>query len=84
MHSAAIALGRLRWRCRRGMKELDKLLVSYLDRYAHDADPDEIAAFEALLDEQDHDLWRWFLGRDNPAQPEWQALIAKIRAGYRA
>jgi antitoxin CptB len=66
------------------MKELDKLLISYLDKYAHTADPDEIAAFEALLDEQDHDLWRWFIGRDRPSQPEWQALIAKIRAGYRA
>jgi antitoxin CptB len=82
--SAALAVGRLRWRCRRGMKELDKLLISYLDHHAHTADPDEIAAFEALLDEQDHDLWRWFLGRDRPSQPEWQALIAKIRAEYRA
>ena len=41
-------LGRLRWRCRRGMKELDELLLAYLPRYL-EASADERAAFEALL-----------------------------------
>ena len=46
-------LGRLRWRCRRGMKELDQLLVRYIDRCYAGAPADERLAFERLLDCED-------------------------------
>jgi len=43
-------LGRLRWRCRRGMKELDVLLIGYIDGAYRHADPDHQEAFRRLLD----------------------------------
>ena len=72
-------IARLRWRCRRGMRELDQLLGWYLEtRYPHDDAPTQ-RAFEALLDAQDPDLWNWFCGRGAPAQAEWRGIVDAIR-----
>ena len=76
--SADPELNRLRWRCRRGMKELDQLLVRYIDRCHAGADAADRAAFEALLACEDDQLWRWFLGRDTPTDPELQRIVQRI------
>ena len=46
-------LGKLRWRCRRGMKELDLLTLSYLERHYPTASAAEQQAFADLLEVQD-------------------------------
>lgn len=74
---------RLRWRCRRGMRELDQLLGWYLESRYPRADGATQAAFAALLDEPDPELWSWLLGRDHPQRPDWCAIIDEIRAGDR-
>ncbi len=77
---SAAETGRLRWRCRRGMRELDQLLGWYLDtRYARTS-PDQRAAFAELLEQQDPDLWNWLNGRDQPSHPAWRRIIDEIRA----
>jgi antitoxin CptB len=77
---AAAALGKLRWRCRRGTRELDELLSAYLARAYPGARPAEQAAFHRLLDAQDADLSDWCLGRRAPGDPELDELIARITA----
>ncbi|GIX36437.1 MAG: hypothetical protein KatS3mg126_2216 [Lysobacteraceae bacterium] len=74
----AATLRRLRWRCRRGMRELDQLMLRYLERRWPEADPAERAAFERLLDTEDDRLWRWFMGREAVEDPELAALVARI------
>lgn len=71
---------RLRWRCRRGMRELDQLCLRYLDRVWGDASVDERQAFERLLACEDDRLWRWFLGYETPDDTELHALVERIRA----
>jgi antitoxin CptB len=74
---------RLRWRSRRGMRELDQLLGWYLDtRYAQvdDATKD---AFSTLLDQQDPDLWNWLTGRTAPDDASWRRIIDEIRGRNR-
>lgn len=57
---------RLRWQCRRGMKELDQLLTRYLDGgYAAAAEADK-AAFHALLELSDPELVGYLLQRREP------------------
>ncbi len=74
---------RLRWRCRRGMRELDQLLGWYLRaRYPGAAEADK-AAFSTMLDEADPDLWAWLLGQSHPDNPQWRSIIDEIRAGDR-
>ena len=76
---AAAELRRLRWRCRRGMRELDQLLVRWLDR-AWEASPEsERAVFLRLLDCEDDRLWRWFLGHETAPDAALDSLIQRIR-----
>ncbi|MFM7626973.1 MAG: succinate dehydrogenase assembly factor 2, partial [Gammaproteobacteria bacterium] len=48
--------GRLRWRCRRGMKELDVMLVRWLDGPGQSASSAEMVHFDRLLDLPDPEL----------------------------
>lgn len=73
-------LGRLRWRCRRGMRELDVLLGGWLDVHWTQADAAQRQAFAELLDVQDPDLWSWCTGRKRAPRDDWQALIDAFRA----
>jgi antitoxin CptB len=57
---------RLRWQCRRGMKELDQLLTGYLENSYAAASDDDKAAFHALLDLSDPELVGYLLQRKKP------------------
>ena len=72
-------LQRLEWRCRRGMKELDLLLLRYLrDRHEHAAS-DERAAFAEFLELPDPDLVRYLIAGDVPNDPRHAALCRAFR-----
>lgn len=71
-------MGRLRWRCRRGMRELDRLLGGWLEREYRDATAAEQQGFRDLLDLQDPELYGYFLGRLQPDCRERAALIERI------
>ena len=73
-------LRRLRWRCRRGMRELDQLLERYLDRRWPQAELSERARFERLLDCEDDLLWRWLLGSAAPQDPDLDAAVRHVLA----
>ena len=78
-----VAESRLRWNCRRGMRELDQLLTWYLDTNYARASDDDKHAFVTLLDQQDPDLWNWFSGRSVPQEAGWQRIVDEIRSGRR-
>jgi antitoxin CptB len=79
--SASAEMGRLRWRCRRGMKELDILLSRYVDEQYGTAPPEQQAAFRRLLDSQDPVIHAYFLGRQSPPDATLASLIRRITAG---
>ena len=75
----AAEIRRLRWRCRRGMRELDQLMLRYLDgAWASDSEAGR-AVFLRLLDTEDDTLWRWFMGYEAIADVEIASLIQRIR-----
>ncbi|MFZ2752341.1 MAG: succinate dehydrogenase assembly factor 2 [Lysobacteraceae bacterium] len=78
--AASAELQRLRWRCRRGMRELDQLFTRYLDRAWPAASVEDRTTFERLLACEDDRLWRWFLGYEVAEDPELHALVERIRA----
>lgn len=75
-------LKRLRWRCRRGTKELDALYGWWLAERWSQADADARQAFDELLDVQDPDLWDWTVGRGQAPRADWQAIIDAIRTQH--
>ena len=74
-----MSAGRLRWRCRRGMKELDVMLVRWLDGPVRGASSAETACFDRLLDLPDPELAGYLLRGEPPAEPDLAALVAAIR-----
>lgn len=50
-------LERARWRCRRGLLELDILLQRFMDKHYADLGENELRQFETLLNLPDNDLW---------------------------
>lgn len=72
-------VARLRWRCRRGMRELDVMLTRYLDRVWPGASPAERAAFTQLIELQDPELFGYLVGRTTPAEETQLAVINCIR-----
>jgi antitoxin CptB len=72
-------VSKLKWRCRRGMRELDVLLERYLDRRFSNASPEEQALFEVFVDLPDDPLIEWLLKDISPPE-QWQDLVVKIRA----
>lgn len=76
----AIELRRLRWRCRRGMRELDELFTRYLDREWAQASEAERGIFLRLLDCEDDRLWRWFMGTEQADDAALDALVQRMRS----
>ena len=66
---------RLKWKCRRGMLELDLVLERYLER--HPADPE----LEPLLALADNDLWDIVSGRSDRYDGRLKGIVARLRAG---
>ena len=70
---------KLRWRCRRGMRELDDLLLRWLEREWAAASEPQRGVFLRLLDSEDDRLWRWFLGHEAAPDAALGALVQHIR-----
>ena len=73
-------LARLRWQCRRGTKELDLLLQSYLETGYLTADDEEKALFVELLELEDDELLAVLMGALEVEAGELKFLVEKIRA----
>ena len=67
---------RLKWRCRRGMRELDVLLGRYLAEVWPAASEAQQRAFAALLEWPDPELAALLFGRPGTADPELAAIVA--------
>lgn len=70
----------LEWRCRRGMKELDILLMNYLKKQSPSPEETGTAVWEKLLNEPDPSLWAFLIGNEVPKDPSLAELVQKIRA----
>ena len=56
-------MARLRWRCRRGMKELDLLLLNYIEHWYDEAGEAGQLAFKRLLSMPDPEILALLTGR---------------------
>ena len=72
-------VARLRWRCRRGMRELDRLLEGFFDKQYAGLSAIEKRSFGEILELPDPDLWAYLLGKAEPEDAELARLFKIIR-----
>jgi len=71
---------RLKWKCRRGLLELDLVLERFLRRDAAALDDAALARFSELLELQDNDLWDIVNGRSERYDGRLGDIVARLRA----
>jgi antitoxin CptB len=70
---------RLRWRCRRGMRELDVLLIHFFEASFDTLSETEKHTFQALLELPDPELHAYLIAGHASESPEFEALFGRIR-----
>ena len=72
-------LDRIRWRCRRGLLELDLILTSFLEGGFERLTPAQQETFSGLRGRADTDLWDLVSGRSHSADQAEEALLDTLR-----
>lgn len=72
----------LRWQCRRGMLELDLLLLPFFDKHYLDLSAPKQALFVELLSWQDPDLYQVLVKRKSVDAPLLAELVGSIVCGH--
>jgi len=75
---------RLRWKCRRGMLELDIMLQSFLDNGYANLDKSEVLFFEQLLSYEDNPLFELLMGNMQAANADLNYVIKSIQQATRS
>ncbi|KAA0693167.1 succinate dehydrogenase assembly factor 2 family protein [Halopseudomonas laoshanensis] len=76
--SADIEMKRLFWHSRRGMLELDVLLLPFLQEAYSDLEPADKERFSKLLTCEDQDMFGWFMQRSEPDDPDLKRMVRMI------
>lgn len=70
---------RLAWQCRRGMLELDVILIPFLEQHFSSLDKAEQLLFEQLLKHPDPDLYTWLMGYGECSHADLEPIITLVR-----
>ena len=74
----ALRIKRLKMRSmRRGIKEMDLILSAYAGAHLEAMPPEGLDLYDALLEENDQDLYQWVTGQV-PPPPRFAGLIAEV------
>jgi antitoxin CptB len=69
---------RIYWASRRGMLELDLVLIPFVERRLRELDDADQQRYRSLLECEDTELFAWFLQRQIPQDAEHAAIVEKI------
>jgi len=69
---------RLKWLCRRGMKELDILLERFVEQNADALEQGAWPEFEPLLQTEDDLLWAWFLDPSSADAAAYRKILDRV------
>ncbi|VUD56681.1 FAD assembly factor SdhE [Thalassocella blandensis] len=73
-------LNRLKWASRRGMLELDLVLLPFLENVYPQLPDSDQDLFVKLLESEDQDLFNWFLRKSDPEETDLKRIVDIIRA----
>ena len=72
-------LDRVRWRCRRGMLELDIVLQRFVDKHYTQLNETELQQFDTLLNLPDNDLWDMITARKEIGDIKLQPMLRLLQ-----
>jgi antitoxin CptB len=72
-------LERARWRCRRGLLELDILLGRFMDEHYATLGANELRQFEMLLNLPDNDLWDMIMQKQQAKDQSLQPVLRLLQ-----
>lgn len=70
---------KLRWRCRRGVKEFDVLFNQFLEMEYQTLTEEQKVSFHTLLDKQDPLIMDWLLNRSKPKDAGLKWIIGRLQ-----
>ena len=73
----SLAQSRLKWKCRRGLLELDLVLSDFIEKHLQEKD---LHALNDLLELEDNDLWDIVSGRSDRYDARHGGIVARLRA----
>lgn len=76
--SEDIVLKRLYWHSRRGMWELDLLLIPFLRHRYSELDDADKQAYQELIEQEDQDLFTWLMRREWPQENSLRRIVKMI------
>ncbi|HKK54926.1 succinate dehydrogenase assembly factor 2 [Marinobacter sp.] len=79
-----VEFNRLWWHSRRGMLELDVLLIPFLEQAYRDLPAEDQARYHKLITCEDNDMFEWFMQRSRPEDPDLQRIVDIIISRVRA
>lgn len=71
---------RVRWHSRRGMLELDVLLLPFAEQAFEGLSEQDQALYVRLLECEDPDLFAWFMEHQEPEDSELKRMISMVLA----
>lgn len=75
---------RLAWQCRRGIKEVEVVLLPFFEQHFLSIPAADQALFERLLEEQDVDMFEWFTKRTLPEDQDLARIVKMVLFGVDA
>ena len=78
MHAAldSVSLNRLKWKCRRGLLELDLVFEKFIPTLRDE----DVQPLSALLELSDNQLWDIISGRSDAYDHRFEQTVARLRA----
>ena len=77
------AFGQVRWNCRRGMKELEVLLIPFVDTAYEQLTDEQKLGFIRMLEYDDASLYSWFLGYEPPPTAAIADVLAEVQVAIK-
>lgn len=75
---AKAEFNRLWWHSRRGMLELDVLLIPFLEEAYSSLPEEDQRRYHKLIDCEDTDMFEWFMQRSEPDDPDLRRIVRLI------
>lgn len=80
--SKDVEKAKMKWRCRRGMLELDLLLERFMAQGYDELSDEQMTVFKKILEEPDPDLYSWLMGYAVPDNQAFYQFVKWFREHY--